>query len=171
MLGPALFSAVFTGCALWFFFNEDGVFERLFAAVAAGVFCIVALAFGITWYDGGDIDQYGRETLPDEFVEELPFIAAYGGFLGFAIGAAWIGAMAVLKRTPGVVSEVSEVAKQRAVQQDELEEAVYSAISEELETGNIDRASWIKAYERANGDKQRAKAEYIRLRKKKLLNQ
>ena len=169
-MGLALFASILACVGLVFFFKTESMGERLPAAGACGALVMVAIVFWVVWYDGDGTDDLGRVELPDWALEALPFVAAYGGAIGVAVGGIWIAVIAAIKRTPSVVSEISQVARSRSAEQSDREDAVYSEISDELDSGRIDRATWLKAYERVNGDEQRARAEYIRLRKKKLLH-
>jgi len=52
-----------------------------------------------------------------------------------------------------------------------FEDKAYDQVGQELETNNVDRATWTKAFAMADGDDKLTRSRYIRLRVERLLEQ
>ncbi|MCP1674469.1 hypothetical protein J2T57_001571 [Natronocella acetinitrilica] len=96
----------------------------------------------------------------------ITLVAALSGFtLGFAV---WLVASVPrwLRGGAQAIAVVADEGERRQHERAVQERDAYARIADEIDSGRLDRGTWVKAFERAKGDRQRAEAEYIRLRKR-----
>ncbi|MCP1674468.1 hypothetical protein J2T57_001570 [Natronocella acetinitrilica] len=152
-------------------------------AGALGAWCLIAvIALG-----SGDLSGLPLQDSPWFFVLAVSAAGAVAGWIVVEMafssmrevnatravmrdGAAAIGrsarstADAVRERRAG--RAVKQAAGERA--QAQAERDLYLRIASEIENDELDRATWVQAFEQGEGEKGRAEAAYIRLRKEQL---
>lgn len=134
-----------------------------FGAGAIGVF---GLILTVAYF------ETGIWQLPSDVAERWMEYVLAGGLCGGSIG----GGTALARRVPaflrgagGTISEIGDRVAQSQREREHAEKSVYDLIAHEIEEGRIDSSTWVRAIEKSEGNEERAKAEYIQLRRRDLL--
>jgi len=160
--------------ALFGLFGEDpgkSIAEAI--ALVTGGFVMTGIpAFLLGWLTGSNDEHrpYVEGTLPEKILPEALEPPPVKISVASPVDQ---GELSVTKTTEGqAVMPAPKVARPKPIDLAELakEDAAYEQALNEVESNTMEKALWARAFSEANGDENRAKAQYIKRRVSQMLS-
>ncbi|MCP1674467.1 hypothetical protein J2T57_001569 [Natronocella acetinitrilica] len=137
-------------------------------ATTAGAAITYAMGLYMLWFDDGPHNL----VRADDTGLVIGMMVLIGAFWGAVAGVCvWLIASipGYFRKGTRALAVAADEGGRRAREDKAREASAYAQIADEIDSGRLERGTWVQAFERAGGDKARAEAEYIRLRKGQML--